>query len=259
VTAADVVPSWAGVVERLDPISLRSLLEVADLQERYDTKYVVPVELLAPVVERLGAGVHVLDIDGRRATDYRTTYFDTPDLATYRAHVQRRRRRYKLRTRVYGPELTTLEVKVKDKGGRTIKHRRDHPGSCPERLPQEALDFIADRLFESYGFAVPAGLAVGAVTTYARTTLVDPHAGERITVDANLRAHLGEHAVTFDPGYVLVEVKSPERTGRTDRILRQFGVRPARVSKYGIGVAVLRPELPSNLWRPALRKLDPAR
>lgn len=256
-SASETVRSVTDLFDRFAPIGLGEVAAVADLQERYDTKYVIALERLEQLVTALDERVEILEVASRRATSYRTTYFDTPDLATYRAHVQRRRRRYKIRTRSYDAQLTMLEVKTKDKAGRTIKHRRLHPGTAPHVLPSEAVAYVADRLYEAYGFALPGELAVSAVTDYLRTTLVDAVAGERITVDADLRVEQGERAVAFHPGYVLVETKAPTRTGNADRLLRRLGARPVRVSKYGVGIAVLHPHLPSNLWRPVLRKLGP--
>lgn len=256
--SASEAVALTGMFDRFEAIDLDALVDAADLQQRYDTKYVVPLRGLERFLGSLGYQMKVLEIASRRASLYRTTYFDTPDLATYRAHHQRRRRRYKIRTRTYGPTLTTLEVKTKDKAGRTIKHRCEHPGPRPHELSSEALAYVADRLYEAYAFALPAQLVVSAVTAYTRTTLVDLDAGERITLDTDFRVEHRGRTIAFDPDYVLVETKTPTRVGRADRILRGAGIRPAKVSKYGVGIAALHPQVPSNVWRPALRKLDPA-
>ena len=61
----------------------------------------------------------MLQIDRRRSFDYESVYFDTPDLSTYRAHVQRRRLRFKARTRTYTDSgLCMFEVKLTGRAAR---------------------------------------------------------------------------------------------------------------------------------------------
>lgn len=257
-TASETVRGVGGLFEAFAPIDLTSVMDAASLQQRFDTKYIVPVGHLAQALRVLGSQVQVLEIDGRRTLPYRTVYFDTPDLVTYRAHLQRRRLRYKVRTRTYADRSTMLEVKTKDKSGRTIKHRRQHPGTAPDVLNDAALAYVADQLLDAYGFALPPNLTVSAQTHYSRATLVDVALGERITVDLNLRVSQRGHAYEFHGDYALLETKTPTRVGTIDRVLRTAGMRPAKVSKYALGIAVLNPHLPSNPWRPALRALTPA-
>ena len=57
----------------------------------------MPLEVVAEFVERLGGGIRVLQIDGRRMSRYQSVYFDTPGGSFYLAAARRRRRRYKVR------------------------------------------------------------------------------------------------------------------------------------------------------------------
>src|SRR5919112_1928972 len=110
--------------ERFEPVTLAELEASAGLLDRMDNKYVVPVEAYAAVAEQLAATHGVLDIDGVRAFEYRTTYYDTPELETYRDHVRGRRRRYKCRSRHYVDSGScAFELKLKGLRGRTVKHR----------------------------------------------------------------------------------------------------------------------------------------
>jgi hypothetical protein len=95
-------PSSPAIAERFAPVGLAEVeTSPAALLDRVDRKYVVPVEVFAALAERLGGIYRVLDIGGVRAFRYHTTYYDTPRLDAYRDHVQRRRRRYKWRSRQY--------------------------------------------------------------------------------------------------------------------------------------------------------------
>ena len=89
-----------------------------------DAKYVSPAAFAAWLS---GSTHRVLEIDGRRVFGYRSTYFDTPDLRLFRDHVQRRRRRYKCRTREYDSGVRMFEVKLKGARGRTVKYRMPRP------------------------------------------------------------------------------------------------------------------------------------
>ena len=97
----------------LDALRGATLAEVdaaAALQHRVDRKYLLPIAVAAHLVASLADTHRVLDIDGRRTTDYRSTYFDTPGLLAWRAHAQGRRHRWKVRTRLYACLLYTSDA-----------------------------------------------------------------------------------------------------------------------------------------------------
>jgi hypothetical protein len=100
----------------VDPIGLAELMVLAELQTRVDRKYFVPGETFRRVIGGLTGELQVLEIDGLRSFGYESVYFDTPQLSTYRAHLQRRRQRFKARTRTYTDSgLTMFEVQA-DRG-----------------------------------------------------------------------------------------------------------------------------------------------
>lgn len=82
-------------------VSLERLLGQAELQTRIDRKYVLDAGGLPTVLGSLQGRVQVLDIEGRRKFAYRSTYFDTPELDAFHLSGRGRRRRFKVRTRVY--------------------------------------------------------------------------------------------------------------------------------------------------------------
>jgi len=49
-------------------------------------------------------------------------------------------------------------------------------------------------------------------------------------------------------GLAVVETKNPATPSPADRALWDAGHRPARISKYATGMALLHPELPANRW-----------
>jgi VTC domain len=237
-------PSLA--VEAFPPIGLERLDAGAALRDRVDVKYVIPIAAFAALAERLHGTHAALEIDGRRAFAYRSTYFDTPELAAYRAHLQGRRRRYKCRSREYCDSgAFAFEVKLKGLRGRTVKHRMPHDG---HELSDAAMAFLRERLGREPGGALGPALTVA----YTRVTLAAP--GERVTCDYDLTFSApGGAAGRLDPGMAIVESKSARGRAHADRVLRELGHRPETAcSKYCLGVALTRPVI-ANPLRPLLR------
>jgi hypothetical protein len=246
----------AAAAATVDPIGLDELMALAELQTRVDRKYFVPADIFGQLITELADELQVLDIDGLRSFGYESVYFDTPDLDTYRAHLQRRRRRFKARTRTYTDSgLTMFEVKLTGPHGETVKERVPYPAEHRAELTDEALAHLRTTLCQAYHQDLPAGLRPTLVTTYRRTTFVSRTGEARLTCDSGLRALDLQHEVRDTGTHVLVESKSGGQGGSAaDRTLRKLGVRPASVSKYAVGVAALHPELPSNPWHQTLRR-----
>ena len=131
---------------------------------------------------------------------------------------------------------------------------------------------------------VAAALRPVLATTYERITLHLPRAEARATIDTALTwqhlgpvaapgtavvsagpfagmvagsqalrpAHLAAAISSGEPvevsGVAIVETKNPATPSPADRALWNAGYRPARISKYATGMALLHPELPANRW-----------
>lgn len=241
----------AGIAADLPPIGLDG---VPELMSRVDRKYLVPLPVLAGLAAELRtAGFAVLEIGGRRRFRYRSTYFDTAELLSFRHHRQGRRRRFKIRTRVYlDGGGRWLEVKLSGARSGTDKHRMPYPAPH-DVLDYAALDFVSDTLLRGLRVRPPDGLLPSLVTEYRRITLVDPHGGARLTCDTDLVCRDATGVARARDEYVLVESKSRGGRAYADAVLRRLGARPVPVSKYCLGVARLR-RLPANRWRPVLRR-----
>jgi hypothetical protein len=228
-----------------DPIALD---ELDALQDRVDVKYVISTATFAALAAQLRASHRVLEIDGRRSFAYRTTYFDTPDLRVFRDHQQRRRRRYKARTREYVDSGARMfEVKLKGARGRTVKHRMPYDRAG---LSAPALAFLEETVRREYGRSPDAGLRSALDVGYRRVTFAAP--GERLTCDFDLRFGGGARLA---PDRVIVESKSAHGSAAADRILRALGERPEEgCSKYCLGVALTDPRAKRNGLRRLLRK-----
>lgn len=235
----------SALVER-PPISLAELVEKAELLTRVDRKYLVPVAELPAVLAGLPAGTRVLEIDGRRDFAYRSAYFDTPALHSYLAAARGRRHRFKLRTRSYvDSDVHFFEVKTRGSRGTTTKQRIPYGGE--PTLSPAATEYAAEVL------GVRLDLDHVLTTRYRRKTFFLPEGGTRLTVDTRLAWELPDSQGVRTPQWAVVETKSVAGASAADRLLWSLHHRPRVVSKYGTGLAALRPELPSNRWHPALR------
>jgi hypothetical protein len=124
-----------------DAVELPELLARAALHDRVDRTYLLPEGALDPILAVLQPDARMLQIDGRRRFDYESVYFDTPDLACYTLAARRRRRRFKIRTRTYLDSAECwLEVKTRDRRGRTVKQRQPHEAR-PDELDETGREF----------------------------------------------------------------------------------------------------------------------
>ena len=250
---ADAV-SAALALDGFARLSLDEVLAAAALQTRVDRKYLVPIPAARQALAGLAHSHGVLSIDGRTTTGYSSVYFDSVDWGAFRAHAQGRRRRWKIRTRLYREDrLCRLELKTKQ-GDTTVKQCLDLPAASHGLIDEAGYDFLQAGL-QAYGSTVDVErLLPGVVITYRRATLTDVAAGTRLTVDADLVACLDGRAVRLRPDHVLIETKGGAAPGAADGALRESGVRPCSVSKYSVTLALLDPTLPGHLWRPFGRR-----
>lgn len=253
---AGALPSKiAALLDAAEPISLAELQETAALRTREDRKYVLHWETLAAVLGELHHTHRALEIDGERLFRYESVYFDTPDLGAFRAHMQRRRRRYKVRTRHYvDSDLRTFEVKLKGRRGETVKHQLPYGAENLSSVSGDAQRFLRDRLEEAYPQIAVGTLEPTLRNRYRRATLAAP--GERVTCDFDLRFtdDDGGGEPGLDERFAIVESKCASGLGAVDRHMRHLGVQPVAVSKYCVGVGLLRDDVKDNELRWLLRR-----
>ncbi|WP_148573777.1 polyphosphate polymerase domain-containing protein [Nocardioides caldifontis] len=258
----ETVPGSAALptaLSRLPPISLPELVQEARLLRRVDRKYVVPLTWLPVLIGAVPTSTHVLDIDRQRAFAYRSAYLDTPDRRGYHLAGRGRRRRFKVRTRAY---LDTggcwLEVKTRSARGLTVKQRIPHPDAELAALNGDGLAFIDDVL-RGAGLDDVHAEQLGPVlaTAYRRTTLYLPDSGSRATIDVELgwTSLSGKQCRDLDrPSLAIVETKTGSTPSAVDRLLWTHGHRPARISKYGVGMAALHSDLPRLKWHRVMQR-----
>jgi len=246
--------TWRAIVDSLPSVSLEELNDTAELLTRVDRKYVVTPDVLADALAEYAEDLKALEIDGRRTGNYRSVYYDTPELTSYLAAARKRPRRFKVRTREYVDSgVAAVEVKLRSARGDTVKHR--------EWLDADTArgSDLASVIAYASTFAsvtdVAEQLRPTLTTTYQRATLMGQ--GGRITIDAGVGAEGASGAACHYGELLIVETKSPAGAGSFDKALWSRGVRPARISKYATSLAALETALPSNRWHRTLTRYAP--
>jgi hypothetical protein len=241
------------VIAELEPIGLAELVDAAALTTRVDRKYALDRRAAAALLRCLDPATRVLELDGARALAYESVYFDTPDLLSYRMAAHARRRRFKLRTRSYlDSEQSYLEVKTRGARSTTVKERIEYGLGDRDVLTPDGREYAETALDGIVAHPEELELEPTLVTRYQRTTLYLPRSGSRATIDTGLSFE-GDRTLRT-PDLVIIETKSGSRASDLDRLLWAQGHRPASLSKFGTGLAALRPELPSNKWARVLRR-----
>ncbi len=245
-----------GVVDGLPGVELDELVAHAALLHRIDRKYAVSRRELPGLLAVLPTDTRALDIDGRREFGYRSVYLDTLALAGYHLAAAGRRRRFKVRSRAYLDTGTCwLEVKTRGPRGATVKQRIAHHDAEFAPLTELGAAFVDWCLTEAHVSVVTAEeLSPVLVTAYRRTTLLLPGQQTRVTIDTDL-GWTGLPAGGGDldrPGLAIIETKSGSTPSEVDRLLWRSGHRPMPLSKYAVGLAALRPDLPRNKWHRTL-------
>lgn len=231
-------------------VAAPALVERRALQRRIDRKFLLGGRALPPLLSRLRSAYLLLLAGDRVWARYESVYFDTPERELFHAHRRGLRPRYKIRIRHHvDRRLTFLEIKHKERSGRTTKTRLD-------------LAFAADRLTERERRFIEAHAPVAATRlvpcvsiSFWRLTLLGRDAHERLTIDRHLQLSDGVRVEEL-PRLVVAEVKQERHTtaGAIAALLAQQA-REAPVSKYCLG-SVLLASLPANVFKPTLRAID---
>ena len=246
------------LVASFDAIDLTQLNTKADMLKRLDNKYVIRSDILQGAIPLFARYFDILEMQGKRAFAYDTTYFDDNERTTYFEHHQGRRQRCKVRIRRYNDaQACFVEVKLKDKRGITVKKRLEYPIEKYGVLDERAMTFIQKTYHAMYGRDFDLVLQPVLEVRYQRISLVAKQGGERMTIDSRMVFATAAAATNVDEDIFIVETKSANANGIADKILRSLHQhRASYCSKYCIAAASLGLVLKQNNFFPVLRKLD---
>ena len=103
------------------------------------------------------------------------------------------------------------------------------------------------------GTRVAASVEPVLDTVYRRTTLFLPASSSRTTIDVDLRwTSLIDGTELERPAVAVLETKTGSTPSAVDRLMWSHGHRPVRISKFGVGMAALDPQLPRLKWHRAM-------
>ena len=228
-------------------------LKNAALMDRVDTKYLIPIEQLQPLLKSLLPHYSALEIDKKRIFTYHNTYFDTEKHDFYHAHHQGKLNRYKVRHRNYvDSDKGFLEVKFKNNKGRTIKSRIESSSVGVTGETQQAfLDRALKGRFSSLKIAQRGG--------YERIALANEVCGERLTLDMNLTFQsMSESKSVYFPQFFIAELKQTKHDLSSPFAIEmsKLGIRPNKFSKYCMGCAFVNPKLKRNRFKPLMTMIN---
>jgi hypothetical protein len=240
------------ILRRFNPVRLDAIASVGYMT-RVDTKYLFPISKLAHLLQNVQPVYQILEIDQQREFNYKTVYFDTPELLFYRQHVTGKLNRDKVRIRTYETNgLTFLEVKHKTNKGRTCKTRQEKEESDMNHMEQSQV--FLQQLISANANALKAVINTG----FTRITLVNLIGEERITIDFNLSwNNLKGHSVEM-PFIAVAEIKSNKSTSLSPffQQLKKLGIRSTGFSKYAVGMVLLNNVPKKNSIKPKLLLLN---
>jgi hypothetical protein len=242
------------IVDSFAPISLDEMDDVR-MMRRVDNKFVLNFKQLPILLKKALVDYYMLEIKSIREQIYETTYYDTNDYSMYNLHHNGKLNRFKIRVRRYVcSDLGFLEVKRKNNKGETIKNRI----KCPNIDNQ--LDFIGSNGFlEKHTPYSDQILWPKLVNRFSRLTMVNKDFSERITIDFNLKfVDLKYHTQIASSNLCIVEIKR-NRDSKKSRFLNtlfELKISATGFSKYCIGLAILNPEVKTNLFKQKIRELE---
>ena len=193
------------------------MLEVLRTEQKYPVSFLEAERMNA----LLGAVLHPDPHNGMNGYLVRSLYFDTPDNADYRDKEDGLELRRKLRLRIYGPDVQTAKLELKEKQGddqrkrSLVLSREDAMALCagdPDVLRKQDSEFA----LELYGRIRQQNYLPKCIVEYDRRAFVVAENDIRITLDSGLRANEANLDL-FDPnlncypvgelGLVTMEVK----------------------------------------------------
>lgn len=231
-------------IGNFDGISLTEM-DAVKLMNRIDTKYVLSLDLLPHILEKIRPYYRVLEIEKERIFEYNSLYFDTDVNTMYLAHHNGKVNRYKIRFRRYvSSDLCFLEIKYKIKGTRTIKHRTVID-DIETTLSDKSIEYIT-----RYTPFDQSSLEPKIHTDFSRITLVGRELTERVTIDLDLKFRQNGSSENVG-NVVIIELKRDGNANASHLIdaLNHYGVYPKGFSKYCIGRALLDDKLKSNNFK----------
>lgn len=224
-----------------------SELTNSKLLSRFDRKYVIPFSELSKLISTLENNYKLLSINGITEQKYKSNYYDSKSFDLYLKHHNKRKNRYKIRTREYiDSKLKFAELKVKNNRGLTEKNR-----VIIKDLENE--DVVIKQLQHQF-IENPLQLIKQISIYYHRLTFINNNNEQRVTIDFNLKFMAEEKELKL-PNIAIVEIKYGGSIKNSLTPFSSFIKRyESNFSKYCIGISLLYPKIKHNNFQFILKK-----
>ncbi|HXC03298.1 MAG TPA: polyphosphate polymerase domain-containing protein [Bacteroidia bacterium] len=226
-------------------------MEKLSLQNRTDTKYILPEHYLPEILKILAPDYHILDVEGMRQNRYETHYLDTPELRFYHEHLHGKLNRYKIRFRKYPDnQLCFLEIKFKNNKGRTLKTRIRTNQETDTLCGPEAAYLEANTPFRASELVYQTSVYFNRVTLISRTS------EERLTFDTGLEFR--NTTQTYQAKGLLVAELKQEKPVKSEfsMLMKKRNTPESALSKYCYAMLCLNPALKNNTFKPVLLQIN---
>lgn len=230
-----------------ETIELSELME-KKLLSRFDRKYVIPIDKIESLLDLAKTEYQILKIGEKTEHQYISHYFDTQKYSLYLSHHNKRKVRFKLRTREYiDSQIRFAEIKLKEKNSLTQKFRLNI------EQKQNGMKEI-HHLMMLYTKELPELIKTISIS-YKRKTLIHKIIDQRITIDTDIC--FSENGIEKSmPNLAILEVKysGAKQNSKTpfSHLIHKF---ECNFSKYCIGVALLHPDIKQNNFLFTLKKI----
>ncbi|MGJ8691628.1 MAG: polyphosphate polymerase domain-containing protein [Thalassotalea sp.] len=228
-------------------------LNKANLMNRVDSKFLLPIAFLPALLAKLSQHYKVLDINEQRCFAYHNQYFDTLNMDFYHHHHNGKLNRYKVRRRRYvDTDTEFLEVKLKNNKQRTIKTRIAL--SNDTSTSYDCAEFIQQAMKGRN-----TNLDITQESGYNRIALANEEKAERLTLDFGLwyKNKRGNNQVNL-PHFFIAELKQDKKSKQSPfyQLMSKHHIFPTSFSKYCIGCALLYPEsIKTNRFKAILNQI----
>lgn len=225
-------------------------MDAVKLMNRTDTKFLFTMKQFETVLAEVKDYYRVLEVNGKRLSQYKTLYYDTENLNLYSQHQTGKLNRYKIRHRTYVESDTGfVEVKFKNNKGRTIKKRISEP------LPPTNWDGESKVFLNKTQPYEPNTLIPAIWVNYCRYTLVHKTELERLTIDVNLE-FVKDSVCKKLEGLVIAEVKQEKKKPTAFlKMMKKYHIREGSISKYCMGIALTCDGIKKNNFKKKLLTL----
>lgn len=246
---------FSDLLLKFDPITLKEMDKV-QLMNRVDTKFLIGLSQLSVILQQAVEHYRIVEIDGERISPYSSIYFDTDDAEMYTMHHNGKLTRCKIRMRSYvNSGDSFLEIKTKNNKGMTSKGRIKID---KKQFSSMVLNDVENHFIKNKTPYKSSVLKPQLQNFFQRITLVDKNETERVTLDIGLMyKDLHTHVMKSVDGLVIVEMKQDGAAKSHFRdYLNELHILPGSMSKYCLGMTLLKPNVKNNRFKNKLRKIN---